>query len=125
MVAGGGLVLRPPACESTGRGRIFAEAGDCCDGHAARTEAMNDLVRSIWKRHVALRFLRRFHPQVDVRVAEWLLRVDVRDAIIGRLLYLNGGYEGETERLIRAIDLEGGVSVDIGANIGLHTVLMS
>src|SRR5439155_15680161 len=43
----------------------------------------------------------------------------------GRLLYLDGGYEGETERLIRAIDLEGGVSVDIGANIGLHTVLMS
>jgi FkbM family methyltransferase len=41
------------------------------------------------------------------------------------MLYLGGDHEPELRALMRQLPLEGGVCVDVGANVGLHTVLMS
>jgi FkbM family methyltransferase len=51
--------------------------------------------------------------------------VDLRDEVIGTLLYLHADYEPELQGLMRCMHLDGAVCLDIGANIGLHTLLMS
>jgi len=46
---------------------------------------------------------------------------------IDRNIYLYGGYEQEVQSLIRHLSVRGGIGafVDIGANVGLHTLLAS
>ncbi len=53
------------------------------------------------------------------------MRVDLRDEIIGNQLFLEGDYEPEFRRLMEHLELEGRVCVDVGANIGLHTLTLS
>ena len=53
------------------------------------------------------------------------MRVDLRDKIIARELFWYGVYELEIQKLWALLDLRGGVVLDIGANIGLHTVALS
>jgi FkbM family methyltransferase len=53
------------------------------------------------------------------------MRVDLRDYPIGQTLYLDGNYEPALERLMRRMELRGSVCLDIGANIGVHTLTMS
>jgi FkbM family methyltransferase len=57
-----------------------------------------------------------------VQTSNARLKVDLRDRVIARLLYLDGEYEREFHQLFRHMDLQGSVCVDIGANLGLHTV---
>lgn len=77
------------------------------------------------KRRVAIPVLSRTHPEVQVRVNDYLMKVDLRDEIVGTLLYVEGDYEPEFRRLLEHLDLDGGVCLDIGANIGLHTLTLS
>jgi FkbM family methyltransferase len=78
-----------------------------------------------WKRRIWVRVLRRVHPEIEVTLGQQRLRIDLRDEIIGTLLYLGEDYESELQRLMRCLDLDGAVCLDIGANIGIHTLLMS
>lgn len=78
-----------------------------------------------FRRRVALPAQRRFRPETDVSVGRWTFRIDVRDHVISSRLYLDEGFETELQRIMRTADLAGGVCVDIGANIGLHTLLLS
>jgi FkbM family methyltransferase len=78
-----------------------------------------------WKRHVWAPVLRQVHPEIDVALGNQRVRVDLRDRIIGTLLYVQGSYEAELLRLIGTMDLKGSICVDIGANLGLHSLAMS
>jgi FkbM family methyltransferase len=77
------------------------------------------------KRRVAIPLLCRTNPEVQVRVNDYLMKVDLRDEIIGTLLYVEGDYEPEFRRLMGHLELEGGVCLDVGANIGLHSLTLS
>jgi FkbM family methyltransferase len=68
---------------------------------------------------------RRLHPLVTVRVDDFRLTVDLRDRGLGRMLYLGEDHEPEHRALMRHLSLDGGVCVDVGANIGLHTIPLS
>jgi len=68
---------------------------------------------------------RRVRPRVVVPVDDFRLAVDLNDRTLGRMLYLGGDHEPEVRSLLRRLPLEGGVCVDVGANVGLHTMLMS
>jgi FkbM family methyltransferase len=78
-----------------------------------------------WKRYVWSTVLRHVRPEIEVTVGDRRIRVDLRDQVIGSLLYVQGDYEAELLRLIDTMDLRGSVCVDIGANIGLHSLAMS
>jgi FkbM family methyltransferase len=77
------------------------------------------------QRRVVIPVLSRTHPEVRVRVHDFQMKVDLRDEIVGTLLYVEGDYEPEFRRLLEHLELEGGVCLDIGANIGLHTLTLS
>lgn len=68
---------------------------------------------------------RQLAPEVDVPVPGGRLRVDLRDRIIGSLLFVDGDYEAHVRAVFEQLKLEGAVCVDVGANIGLHTVFLS
>jgi FkbM family methyltransferase len=53
------------------------------------------------------------------------MRVNLRDYPIGQTLYLDGNYERELQSLLQHMNLNGAVCLDVGANIGLHTLTMS
>jgi len=78
-----------------------------------------------WKRHVSIPVLGQVAPEVTAHVRGRKMRVDVRDYPIGQTLYLDGDYEPELQDLMRHLSLSGSVSLDVGANIGLHTLTMS
>lgn len=84
-------------------------------------------LRSAWKRLVWLKVLRSIHPEIEVRDrANKRMRVNLRrHEFVGPALYLNGGYEIEFQDLMRYMNLEGSVCLDIGANVGSHTVYLS
>src|SRR5262249_10058136 len=84
-----------------------------------------DRLRRAWKRRVWMSVLSRIRPEVEVGLSGRRMGVELRDEVIGRLLYLSGEYEPYIERLVRYMDLRGGVCIDIGANIGLHTLTLS
>jgi FkbM family methyltransferase len=81
--------------------------------------------RQIWKRRIWISVLRRWHPIVEVRVGGRKMVVDLKDYVLGRILYLDGQYEADVHGLMHCMDLQGSVCLDIGANIGLHTIVMS
>jgi FkbM family methyltransferase len=78
-----------------------------------------------WRRRVWIHILRRFSPRVTVQIGSRRILVDVRDAVIGSLLYVEREYENTLEQLIDCLEIRGGACLDIGANIGLHTTLLS
>lgn len=78
----------------------------------------------VCKRRLLLPLLKRFHPAVQTRVGPWTLRVDLRDDIIGYLLYTTGEYEAHVQRLFTAMELSGATCIDVGANLGLHTLAL-
>jgi FkbM family methyltransferase len=82
-------------------------------------------LRQIWKRRIWISILRRYHPVVQVMVGGRKMVVDVKDWVLGRILYLDGQYEAEVHGLMHHMDLQDSVCLDIGANIGLHTIVMS
>lgn len=60
---------------------------------------------------------------VTVRVQSSLLRLDLRDRLVSRILYLTGVYEQGETRLFKSLVKPGMVVVDIGAHIGYYTLL--
>ena len=53
------------------------------------------------------------------------MRIDLRDGIISRLLYLEGTYEGYLLDMVHQLMLTGANCLDIGANIGLYSLELS
>jgi FkbM family methyltransferase len=82
-------------------------------------------LRQIWKRRIWMPILRRWHSIIEVRVGGRRMVVDLKDYVLGRILYLDGQYEADVQGLMRHMDLQNSVCLDIGANIGLHTIVMS
>jgi FkbM family methyltransferase len=82
-------------------------------------------LRRRWKRRVWLPVRQRVRPRAVVAIDDFRLTVDLNDRMLGRLLYLGGDHEPEVRALLRRLSLAGAVCVDVGANVGLHTVLMS
>jgi FkbM family methyltransferase len=82
-------------------------------------------VRARWKRRVWMRVRQRVRPLTTVHVDDFRLTVDLQDRVLGRTLYLGGDHEPELRALMRHLSLEGGAGLDVGANIGLHTIAMS
>jgi FkbM family methyltransferase len=78
-----------------------------------------------WKRLAAAPVLSLVNPVVGTRFGDKRVFVDLRDRIIGRPYFVYGRYETELQRLMHHMSLRGGVCVDVGANIGLHTIEMS
>src|SRR5215471_1903596 len=81
--------------------------------------------KQAWKRHISIPVRSHTAPVVTTRVRGRNMRVDVRDYPIGQNLFLYGEFEPELQNLMPHLDLSGAVSLDIGANIGLHTLAMS
>ena len=82
-------------------------------------------VRRAWKRRVATPLRVLVRPETRVEVDGDALLVDLRDTVISRYLYIEQSYEEGLRRLMRCIDLAGLVCIDVGANLGLHTVLLA
>src|SRR6266508_3494109 len=78
-----------------------------------------------WKRHIWIPVRSRLAPEVVTQVRGQQMRINLRDYPIGQTLYLDGNYEPELQRLMPHLNLSGSVCLDIGANIGLHTLTMS
>ena len=81
-------------------------------------------LHAVCRRRLTLPLLKRFHPAVQTRVGPWTLRVDLRDDIIGYLLYTTGEYEAHVQRLFAAMELRDATVIDVGANLGLHTLAL-
>ena len=78
-----------------------------------------------WKRRVWIPVRSRVAPEVVIQVRGQQMRINLRDYPIGQTLYLDGNYEPELQRLMQHMNLSGSVCLDVGANIGLHTLTMS
>ncbi|MFN7922254.1 MAG: FkbM family methyltransferase [Bryobacteraceae bacterium] len=78
-----------------------------------------------FKSFAAAPLLSAFAPVIETRCGNRRVRVDLRDRIIGRSVFIYHAYETELQRLMSHMALAGGVCVDVGANIGLHTIEMS
>lgn len=84
-----------------------------------------DRVQRAWKRLIWAPIRSRIYPEVETQTGNRRIRVDLRDQIISRTLFVYGAYEPELQRLMRSMDLHATSCIDIGANIGLHTLAMS
>ena len=72
-----------------------------------------------------MQVLRRLHPQIVVSLEYGRAFVDLRDRGVSWRLYINHEYEPSLQSLIQRMDLRGRTCVDIGANIGVHTLFLS
>jgi FkbM family methyltransferase len=72
-----------------------------------------------------MRVRRLVRPEVTVPVGTRRMRIDLRDRIIAKRLYLGVPWELDLQRLLMTMDLRGGVCLDVGANIGVHSLLLS
>ena len=71
-----------------------------------------------------MRLRRLVRPEVTVPMGSRRM-IDLRDRIIAKRLYLGIAWERDLQQLLAAMSLRGGVCLDIGANIGVHSLLMS
>lgn len=67
----------------------------------------------------------RISPLVDVKVGPYQIALDLRDPNIARHVYLQGEWDSHLWSLIRRLDLAGTICLDIGANIGLYSMMLS
>jgi FkbM family methyltransferase len=67
----------------------------------------------------------RFYPRALIAAEHFRLRIDLRDHVIAQSLYRLRTWEPELLALFRGLDLSGGVCVDVGANLGWHTLALS
>jgi FkbM family methyltransferase len=72
-----------------------------------------------------MRLRRLVRPEVTVPMGSRRIRIDLRDRIIAKRLYLGIAWERDLQELLAAMSLRGGVCLDVGANIGVHSLLMS
>jgi FkbM family methyltransferase len=80
-------------------------------------------LRAVAERNVSRPLLTRMVTKLDVRVADgFRIRVDTTEAI-GRALAVTGKWEPHVADAFRRLLSNGDVVIDIGANIGYHTLL--
>ena len=72
-----------------------------------------------------MRLRRLVRPEVTVPMGSRRIRIDLRDRIIAKRLYLGIAWERDLQQLLAAMSLRGGVCLDIGANLGVHSLIMS
>ncbi|MGA9721317.1 MAG: FkbM family methyltransferase [Candidatus Binatus sp.] len=70
-------------------------------------------------------FRRRLYPRAVIAADHFRLRIDLRDIAIGSTLFRVRTWEPELLALFRLLDLSGGICIDVGANIGWHTLALS
>jgi FkbM family methyltransferase len=80
--------------------------------------------RYLW-RHWSLAFRRRLFPHAVIAADHFRLRIDLRDRVIAGNLFLWRTWEPELLALFRLLDLSGGVCIDVGANLGWYTLVLS
>jgi len=73
--------------------------------------------RSLWKLGFLLPVRRRLLPMATVSVHGYKYRIDVRDRSVAYSLYIFGEFETHIHKLFDLFDLQGGVALDIGANL--------
>jgi FkbM family methyltransferase len=81
-------------------------------------------LRYVW-RAWSLPFRRRIYPRAVITADHFRVRVDLRDIAIASTLFVMRTWEPELVALFRWLDLGGGVCIDVGANIGWHTLALS
>ena len=81
--------------------------------------------RRAWKRRIVVPLRVLLKPEVLVEHDREAFIVDLRDTVIARYLYDGQGYEEGLRRFVRCMDLARSVCVDVGANLGLHTVSLA
>ncbi len=78
-----------------------------------------------WSRTVSIRARRRLNPEATISIGNRRVKVDLRDGVIATKLYMERSWEPELGNLFRRLPLRDTVCVDVGANIGLHTLELS
>jgi FkbM family methyltransferase len=74
---------------------------------------------------LSLLFRRRLYPRAVVTADHFRLRIDLRDRVIADSLFWSRTWEPEVVALFRLLDLSGGVCIDVGANLGWDTLVLS
>ncbi len=69
--------------------------------------------------------LRQIHPRPIVRHGTFLIRIDLRDEIIGYHLLIDRVWEEHLMRLIPMMHLDGRVCLDLGAHLGTYTLSLA
>lgn len=82
-------------------------------------------LKRIVQHRILLPFYRRFRPEIPLNWKGHNIVVSARDGVIGRELYVEGSHDIELLQFIRTLDLRDKLCLDIGANIGLHSLMMS
>ena len=83
------------------------------------------LNRSKWITKLHNRLFVLTSSSSTLRFRDFLLHVDPRDCVIAKKLSLYGEYEEYARYLLCSLCIPGTVVVDVGANVGLHTILLS
>lgn len=78
-----------------------------------------------WSRTLGIRARRRLNPETTILIGHRRVKVDLRDGVIATKLYMERTWEPELGNLFRRLPLRDTVCVDVGANIGLHTLELS
>lgn len=81
-------------------------------------------ILSALRRRVWLPVRRYVAPETVIFLDAMRFRIDLRDNVIARHLFLEGHYEIELQRFFGTLPLHGRTCIDVGANLGLHTVLL-
>jgi FkbM family methyltransferase len=78
-----------------------------------------------WSRTLSIRARRRLNPETTISIGHRRVKVDLRDGVIASKLYMERTWEPELGNLFRRLPLRDTVCVDVGANLGLHTLELS
>ncbi len=93
---------------------------------AASRLLRHSLLRRLpWVVRVHSEVFRLLQPGGPLSVGPFMVHVDPRDRLIAKKLALYGQYEAFESELIRSLLSPGDTFVDVGANIGLHTLWAS
>jgi FkbM family methyltransferase len=88
----------------------------------SRTLRRTPIRRIRWLGDLHNRVFGSFNTLTVVDLGDHVLHVDPRDRVLGKKLALYGEYEQYTQELLLSLAAPGSVVVDVGANIGLHTI---
>jgi FkbM family methyltransferase len=92
---------------------------------ASRKLRYTPLRRVRWITDLHNRLFGLLSPSSTLRFRDFVLHVDPRDRVIAKKLSLYGEYEEFARELLLSLYVPGTAAIDVGANIGLHTILLS
>lgn len=93
--------------------------------YTSRALRRTRLRRCKWLTNQHNRIFKLMWDSTVVYVGDYILHVDPRDRNIAKKLALYGEYEDHIQELLTSLAIPGSVVVDIGANIGIHTIPLS